>query len=330
MSLTAKHLDSGEFARDVLKGLSGQQKLLNPKYFYDTIGSALFEEITRQPEYYLTRIETAILHSFADRIVDVLENEVTIVELGSGNSVKTTILLESLLESKDALHYLPIDISPTTLQKTTKQLNRRFPGLEVTPIASQYETGLYRASVIITDTAHVPEHKLVLFLGSSIGNLEPQAAITFLNKVRTTLDPRDALLIGFDLVKDVSVLHAAYDDAAGVTARFNLNLLTRINRELDGEFHLDRFSHLSRFNESKERVEMHLESRERQSVFIHHLDQNFIFKKGETIHTENSYKYTPESIIGYAQASGFRVKEIFTDAQEWFALALFSIDRNAN
>ncbi len=324
-----KPFEGGEFARDVLEGLSAKQKHLKPKYFYDAAGSELFEEITRQPEYYLTRTETAILHSLADGIGDAMGDDVSLVELGSGSSVKTTILLESLLESQGAVHYLPIDISPTILKETADRLDRRFPSLEVTPIASQYEAGLSRASAIVAEEEHVPDRKLVLFLGSSIGNLEPEAAIAFLNGIRTRLDPDDALLIGFDLIKDVAILDAAYDDAAGVTARFNLNLLARINRELGGEFHLDRFSHSAFFNASEERVEMHLKSSELQRVPIRRLDQSFRFEEGETIHTENSYKYTRASIQGYARASGFRVKEIFTDEQELFALALFGIDGEA-
>lgn len=318
-------LDSREeFARDVAAGLGSQPKYLLPKYFYDARGSELFEAITRQPEYYPTRTEASILRGSAHSIAQLMGDTVSLVELGSGSSVKTTILLESLLESSNEVHYMPIDISPTILKETAQRLDRRYPELGVTPIASQYETGLAHASTLVGEDEGVPDRMLVLFLGSSVGNMEPGQAKAFLSSIRSQLEERDALLVGFDLLKEESVMTAAYNDAAGVTAEFNLNLLARINRELGGEFVLDEFSHCAFFNAAASRVEMHLVSRSAQTVPIRHLARDFRFEADETIHTENSYKYTSRSIEEYAEAAGFRVGELFTDEKNWFALALFS------
>ncbi len=228
-----------EFARDVLEGLARRPRMLSPKYFYDETGSDLFEEITRQPEYYLTRTEASLLRRWAPSISELVGDDVSLVELGSGSSAKTTILLESLLEKYRRLRYLPIDISESILHETASELDRRYPALEVTPIASQYESGLSRASVLIGEETGAGS-MLVLFLGSSIGNLEPEESIDFLARVRKKLGEKDRLLVGFDLVKADEILEAAYNDEAGVTARFNLNLLARINRELGGEFDLRR------------------------------------------------------------------------------------------
>ena len=314
----------GEFARDVEVGLESSPKFLYPKYFYDARGSELFETITRQPEYYPTRTEAAILRGSAPDIAELMGDTVSLVELGSGSSVKTTILLESLLESSDEVHYMPIDISPTILEETASRLDRHYPELDVTPIASQYETGLAKASTLVAEDEGVPDRMLVLFLGSSVGNMEPEQATEFLSSIRAQLEDRDALLVGFDLIKEESVLNAAYNDAAGVTAEFNLNVLARINRDLGGEFDLDRFSHRAFFNREASRVEMHLASGTAQDVPVSNLRRAFHFEPNETIHTENSYKYTRGSIEGHAEAAGFRVSELFTDQRNWFALALFS------
>jgi L-histidine Nalpha-methyltransferase len=314
-----------EFARDVLRGLSKRPRSLCPKYFYDETGSALFEEITRQPEYYLTRTEASLLSRWAPSISELVGSDVSLVELGSGSSAKTTILLESLLARYRRLRYLPIDISEAILQETANELDRRYPTLEVTPIASQYEPGLSRASVLVADEDGAgPGSMLVLFLGSSIGNMEPGESIEFLARVRRKLGTRDRLLVGFDLVKDDALLDAAYNDAAGVTARFNLNLLSRINRQLEGEFDLERFSHRAFFDRGESRIEMHLVSLARQEVPVRALDRSFAFEHGETIHTESSYKYTPTAIDDLAGSAGLTVASMFTDEKGWFALALLA------
>lgn len=311
------------FAKDVRRGLRSSPKFLLPKYFYDATGSDLFEAITRQPEYYLTRTEAELLRRRAPAIAKILGGNASVVELGSGSSVKTTILLESFLEHQDDLHYLPIDISRSMLRETADRLGRRYPELGVTPIASQYEPGLARASAIVAEETSVPDRMLVLFLGSSIGNLLPAEAESFLEGVHRQLEPKDALLIGFDLQKDEALLHAAYDDAAGVTARFNKNILARINRELGGTFDLDRFAHHARYDPELGRVEMHLVSDSRQQIAVAELEESFFFESGESIHTENSYKFTRPGIEELASASGFEVSELFTDDRGWFALALF-------
>jgi L-histidine Nalpha-methyltransferase len=322
--LQPRIIESGdEFARDVARGLETRPRVLSPKYFYDEIGSALFEDITRQPEYYLTRTEASLLRRWAPSISELVGSDVSLVELGSGSSVKTTILLESLLERYRRLRYLPIDISETILQETASELDRRYPALEVMPIASQYEAGLSRASVLVAEEDGARSGSmLVLFLGSSIGNMEPEESVDFLARLRRQLGFGDRLLVGFDLVKDEAILDAAYNDAAGVTARFNLNLLDRINRELGGEFDLDRFSHQALFNRERSRVEMHLRSSVEQEVLVKTLGRSFSFESGETIHTENSYKYTPTGIEELASAAGLAVAEIFTDEKRWFALTL--------
>jgi len=312
------------FAEDVATGLGKTPKSLPPKYFYDRTGSELFEEITRQPEYYLTRTEARLLRECAPSLSELMGEEVSLVELGSGSSAKTSILLESFLESSDDLHYLPIDISKTMLTQTADRLDERYPELDITPIASPYETGLKRASTLVAEDEQVPDRMLVLFLGSSIGNMEQHESLVFLQGLREHLEPKDAFLIGFDLQKDVSVLNAAYNDAAGVTERFNFNMLTRINNELGGEFELGQFTHDAFYNDAAGRIEMHLRSRARQEVTVAACERSFSFIRGETIHTESSYKYTVASIEELAELAGFRVRETFTDDRDWFALALFT------
>ena len=312
------------FARDVLVGLGTTPKSLKPKYFYDATGSELFEEITRQPEYYLTRTEAGLLRQYAPALSELMGKGVSVVELGSGSSAKTAILLESLLETSDGLHYLPIDISKTMLRQTADRLDARYPALDITPIASPYEAGLKRASTLVAEDGQVPDRMLVLFLGSSIGNMEHDESVQFLKSLREHLETRDAFLIGFDLQKDVAILNAAYNDAAGVTERFNFNVMARINTELGGEFDRQRFVHQAFYNEAAGRIEMHLRSQGRQEVAVAACQRSFAFAAEETIHTESSYKYTLASIERLAVSAGFRVRETFTDERHWFALSLFT------
>ncbi len=312
------------FAQQVRDGLGSTPKFLEPVYFYDKLGSELFEEITRQPEYYVTRTEAELLKRSAPDLAEAVGKNINLVELGSGSSAKTTIVLESFLETRDELHYLPIDVSRTMVTKTADWLDHRYPELSVTPIVSEYEPGLERASILVAEDTETPDRVLVMFLGSSIGNMEPKAARQFVHGLRGHLTSGDALLIGFDLQKDEAVLHAAYNDAAGVTERFNLNILTRINRELGGEFDLERFEHHAFYNRDQGRIEMHLRSQTAQDVRVAACDTTFHFAAGETIHTESSYKYVPEWIEALASDTGFRVQERFTDDNEWFSLALFA------
>lgn len=312
------------FAQDVRTGLSTRPKYLLAKYFYDKTGSELFEQITEQPEYYPTRTEASILKGHAPDIRDAVKGEVSLVELGSGSSNKTTILLDSFLEEQGRLPYLPIDISPRMLEQGVERLDSNYEGIATIPIASDYANGLHEANRIIDEKEHLPDRKLVLFLGSTIGNFEPPAARSFLQMIRERMRDGDGLLVGFDLQKDREILHAAYNDRAGVTARFNLNLLTRINRELGGTFDLEQFSHRAFYNDDKGRIELHLKSEEDQIVTIDHLDETYEFEKDETIHSESSYKFTLGLIDDYAQSSGFETEHVYTDDKKWFALALMA------
>ena len=324
MPLTFPDSHREAFAQDVVVGLGSTPKSLKPKYFYDATGSELFEEITRQPEYYLTRTEAGLLRQCAPALSNLVGKGVSVVELGSGSSAKTAILLESFLETSEELHYLPIDISKSMLRQTADRLDARYPALDVTPIASPYEAGLKRASTLVAADDQVPDRMLVLFLGSSIGNMEHDESVQFLKGLREHLEPKDAFLIGFDLQKDVAILNAAYNDAAGVTERFNFNILTRINTELEGEFDRKRFAHEAFYNVPAGRIEMHLRSNGRQEVAVAACQRSFSFANQETIHTESSYKYTLASIEGLAASAGFRVRETFTDEKDWFALSLFT------
>ncbi len=222
------------------------------------------------------------------------------------------------------MHYLPIDISPEILNESARQLQADFGGLATIPIASEFGKGLGRANWIISQKDKVPDRKLVLFLGSSIGNFETLDSQSFLRMVRDRMHREDAILVGFDLQKDHDVLNAAYNDKAGVTARFNLNILARINRELGGDFEIQHFSHRAFYNETKGRIEMHLVSDRPQEVALSRLKKSFTFSTDETIHTESSYKYTPELIENIARKSGLETKRLLFDENKWFCVALLT------
>ena len=303
-----------DIAAEVLQGLSRLNKSLPPKLFYDERGSALFEEITRLPEYYPTRTEASILKANADDICSRMGSDVAVSELGAGTATKTRILLNSLVRTQTKVDYFPLDVSHAALQQAQNELNAVYETVNVQPYVGDFE-----------DLSFLEDHeppRLVLYIGSSIGNLEQNDAINLLKNVATHLSPGDHLLLGVDLVKDREVLLAAYNDRAGVTAAFNKNVLARINRELDGNFDIDAFRHIAIWNESAARVEMHLESTHPQQIKIDALEQTWNFSKGERIHTENSYKYTRERLENLMRCSGFDVEHIWTDPQSWFAVAL--------
>ena len=310
------------FARDVDVGLASAQKRLLPQYFYDEHGSRLFERICSLPEYYLTRTEAGILAGRAQEIIDALgaSNILNIVELGSGTSTKTRILFRALLagDSKRLVRYYPIDISRTVLQDTANLLAGDFANLRVSEIMGDYESGMERACRLIQG-----RQKAIIFLGSSIGNLDPGETVSFLGKIRDNMNRgADTLLVGFDMEKDRRVLESAYDDQSGVTARFNLNILRRINEQLGGRFDLSSFEHRAFYNEADHRIEMHLVSRRKQSVRVEALGRTFEFKKGESIHTESSYKYSTERIESLAEKGGLLVKKHLLDEKKWFDLCL--------
>ncbi len=300
---------------DVLRGLSAEPKSLPPKLFYDAEGSRLFEGITRTPEYYPTRTERGILEEFAGEMVRAAGSNLTLVELGAGSAYKTRVLIRAILRRQLRLEFHPVDVSPAALKEAVASLNGDFPRLRVSPITADYTQHL-------PGLKSRPGRKLVLFIGSTIGNFEPDEARQFLERVRESLQPGDALLLGFDMVKEAKVLHAAYNDAAGITGQFNKNVLARINRELGADFDLNEFNHVAFWNARRSRIEMHLESRVDQEVWIGDLEQNFQFSFGERIHTENSYKFTPESIARLLRQSALKPENIWTDSQKWFSVAL--------
>jgi dimethylhistidine N-methyltransferase len=307
------------FASAVRAGLSSEPKTLPWPYFYDEEGSRLFESICKLPEYYLTRTEDAILRRDADAMVDCLdpcqdEQEATIVELGSGSAVKTQRLISAALNRYRRLHYVPIDVSPTALEDSARRLVRRFPSLRVTGYVADYRRGLER----ITAKAWGP--RLIVFLGSSLGNYELDAASDLLAMIAGTMCSDDRFLLGTDLAKDRSILEAAYDDSQGVTAAFNLNLLGRINRELGADFQVQAFQHRATYQPERERVEMYLVSKRRQTVRLSAAGLTVGFAEGEPIHTESSHKYTPETLGKLANAAGLVEEAAWIDQQGWFRL----------
>jgi dimethylhistidine N-methyltransferase len=302
-------------AEEVLSGLSARPRRLPPKFFYDAAGSHLFEQITETPEYYPTRTERAILTDYAGEIISQAGNNLTLVELGAGSASKTQVLIKALLRRQLRADFYPVDVSSSALQGALTTLNGHFPRLRVSPIVADYTHQ-------IPDLNVLPGRKLVLFIGSTIGNFEPDEAMAFLKSVHRSLQPGDALLIGFDLIKDAGVLHAAYNDARGVTAAFNKNMLVRINRELGGSFDLDAFEHVALWNQRKSRIEMHLESTREQAVWVQDLGRSFHFEQGERIHTENSYKFNTASMRRLLRRSGFKLEKSWTDEKGWFGEVL--------
>ena len=302
-------------AEDVLRGLSAEPKRLPPKLFYNAAGSRLFEAITRTPEYYPTCTERKILEQFAAEIVREAGSNLTLVELGAGSASKTRVLIRTILRRQLRLEFHPVDVSPTALKQAVASLNGDFPRLHVSPIAADYSHHL-------PDLKSRPGRKLVLFIGSTIGNFEPEEAREFLERLAGSLHPGDALLLGFDMVKDAQLLNAAYNDASRITEKFNKNVLARINRELGADFDLDDFKHVAFWNAHNSRIEMHLESRVDQEVWISDLGRKFQLCFGERIHTENSYKFTPESIARLLRKSGLTLEKAWSDANRWFSVVL--------
>jgi dimethylhistidine N-methyltransferase len=304
-------------------GLSSPKRTLPPWLFYDEAGSQLFEQITQLPEYYLTRTERALFEQHADAILLDLIAPVTIVELGAGTATKTGILLEAATRFQQGVLYQPIDVSPSALAEA-ETLPEHIPGLTVQPQVANYVTERYRIQ-------REPDRKvLALYIGSSIGNFSPAEARAILANLRAQLQPGDALLLGTDLApgkrKSVEQLLAAYDDASGVTAAFNLNILNRLNRDLGAGFDLDRFTHEARWNAAASRIEMHLVSTCTQTVTLPTNSAGpaltLRFAPGESIHTENSYKFTAETVAALLAPSGFASTATLTDPDCLFAVTL--------
>lgn len=298
------------FLDDVLTGLARPQKTLPPKYFYDARGCELFESICTLPEYYPTRTELALMREHAAAMAKFLGPDCQLIEFGSGSSTKTRILIEQLQPPL----YVPIDIAGEAIKAAAAGLAQAFPWLNINGVCADYTRPL-----TLPEFVGVPIHrKSVYFPGSTIGNFTPQEAIEFLQLARRMVGPGGALLIGVDLKKDKGVLDAAYDDAAGVTAAFNLNLLARINRELGGDFQLRRFRHKAFYDEAKGRIEMHLESLAAQLVHVG--GERFRFGAGETIHTEISCKYSIEEFQAVAHRAGFAPGQTWVDAAKLFSV----------
>ncbi len=302
-------------ADEVFEGLTRTPKSLPPKLFYDAAGSALFEEITRLPEYYLTRTERCILEMHAAEIARALQPGTSVAELGAGNGEKTGVLLAALGRRNLRVNYFPVELSQSAVAQAKQQLEAQFDFLRVHPVVADFCANLHFLR-------QVPPPRLVLYIGSSIGNLDTTDAEVLLRSVRAELAPGDALLLGIDLAKDAPLLLAAYDDPQGVTARFNLNLLARINRELGGRFDLESFRHVALWNPEQSRMEMYLESKREQQVRIDLLGLTLGFAAGERIHTENSHKYTIEAGRAMLEQAGFAVERTFTDDWCWFAVHL--------
>jgi dimethylhistidine N-methyltransferase len=305
------------FAEDVAAGLGSSPKRLPCVYFYDYQGSLLFEEICALPEYYLTRAEARILQSCSEEIISHVPPDSVLVELGSGSCVKTRYLIEGLLARYTRLTYSPIDVSQKMLKQSSMSLLKAYDDLEVIAVAAEYGEGLQRLDM------RSDRPKFILWLGSSIGNFDMDEAADFVKNLLGSMSPEDRLLIGFDLEKERGILERAYDDPGGVTARFNLNLLRRINRELGGEFDLAGFTHEAVYNENKMRIEMYIVSSVDQDVRIAALGTSFHFSRGERIHTENSHKFTSETIGRLAERAGLKVIDQWYDDEKYFSLAMF-------
>jgi len=301
------------FAEDVRKGLSAQPKRFLPKYFYDELGSQLFEAICLLPEYYLTRAENEILQRYSDQIVAAVDGHKTLLEMGSGSASKTRLLIEALLRRQPELLFMPVDISATALESGSRILLQSYPRLKIEAFAADYFAGL-------AELGKKPRARtLALFLGSNISNFDIEEAHGFLRALRKVLKEGDALLLGADLKKDPAILEAAYNDALGVTSAFNLNVLARINRELDGTFDLHSFQHKAFYNSEMGRIEIYIESVVNQRVLIRKLDLEIDFAAGELIHTENSYKYDITGIEQLATATGFKLSRTWLDSLERFS-----------
>lgn len=309
-------------SREVRRGLIARPRSLSPWMLYDAEGSALFERITNLPEYYPTRTERAILAEYADEIVARVQGDTRMplrfVELGAGTALKTHILLEAALRLSDDVVYVPVDVCPDSLELACENVARSLPEVCLKPIVRNYVTHPLELEPFNGIT-------LALYIGTSIGNFSPDQAQLILRDLGSQLQAGDALLLGTDMVKDESTLLAAYDDSQGITAAFNLNILHRLNRELGADFETGGFRHRAVWNSIESRMEMHLESTQEQYVTIEHAGLDLHLKADETIHTENSYKFTDQSIQGLLHASGYGVRGTWADSRGWYSLTLASL-----
>lgn len=308
--LTEHRTRAADDLRQIIDGLSAEQKWLSPKFFYDERGSQLFEDITELPEYYLTQTELGIMEEQVGDMAERIGPQASLIEFGSGSSLKTRMLLAAMHEPAV---YVPVDISRELLVASAEALNDEFPALEVLPVVADFTQPFDLPSPKV-----MPKRNIVYFPGSTIGNFEPDDALALLRVMHHEAQEDGALLIGVDLQKDPEVLEAAYNDSRGVTAEFNLNMLRRLNNDFGADFDLDSFRHRAFWNAQAGRIEMHLESLQAQTVNVGR--HRFDFEKGETIHTENSHKFTLDNFRRMAEQAGFEVAKVWTDEREWFSV----------
>lgn len=309
IDFSASPVIDGDFATAVIAGLSRARKILPCRYFYDARGSQLFEQITRLPEYYPSRAETAILAAYAAEMTEGVPADSVLIEFGSGSSHKTEVLLAA---SPMLTAYVPVDVSASAIAQAVARLFWRFPALTVRPIVGDFS----RPVKVSHDLAR--RHRIGFFPGSTIGNLTPPEAVELLATMRKAISPGGRMIVGIDVKKEPRRLVAAYDDAAGVTAAFNLNLLERINRELDGSFELAAFRHRAVYDPREGRIEMHLVSTRAQQACV--AGRNFCFAAGESIHTESSYKYAIRQFRDVARSAGWRPRRVWTDGDGLFSV----------
>ena len=307
--------DTGTAGEDVIAGLSAQPKSLPSKYFYDERGSQLFEQICELPEYYPTRTETAIFEAYSDAIA-CITGPCEIAELGSGSATKTRILLTAYRQANHPLRYVPIDVSGTMLEASARQLLKEYPELSIHGLVSTYESAL-----ISLPPTQLPA-RMLCFIGSTLGNLQPQECEQFLASISHTIRPKDYFLLGLDLQKEISVLEAAYNDSQEITAAFNLNMLRHLNDRFEGDFDLGGFAHVARYNTQQQQIEMHLKSLKAQTIHLEALGVTAKFEAGELLLSEISRKFDLQEISQTLRQQQLPVLEAFTDQNSWFGLLL--------
>jgi L-histidine N-alpha-methyltransferase len=306
-----------EIILEIFTGLSAGQKYISSRFFYDKAGSALFEEITKLSEYYPTRTEKTILRQAASEIIPAERNPI-IVELGSGDCSKISILLDALAERDfDSIHYFPVDISEAAILESAECLTQRYPEINIHGLLADFMKHL--------DVLPGEGKRMICFFGSTLGNFTLKQAIWYIKKIRELMHPGDSLILGLDMVKDVEIIESAYNDKKGVTAAFNKNILNVINRIAKTNFTPEYFDHQAFYNPEKDRIEMHLVARRQMEVSSLYRRENFILDKGETIHTENSHKFSHDYILQLAATSGLSIKNIHTDQNNWFSVVHFKL-----
>ena len=300
---------------EITEGLAAEQKYISSKFFYNDLGSKLFEDITRLPEYYPTRTEKSILHEVAPKISKGLKN-IKIVELGSGDCSKISIILDAIpAENMDSVQYIPVDVSHAAIMKSACVLAKKYPDITIHGVLSDFMNHLD----FIPDNSN----RLICFFGSTLGNLTRVESIRFLSGLKKLMNPGDQLLLGLDMVKDIKTLENAYNDSKGITAAFNKNILNVVNLYAKTNFNTGWFEHMAFYEESKARIEMHLKALRNIEMSSPYMSDTIRIKKGETIHTENSHKYTRQHIEYFTLNSGLKIKDIYTDNNQWFSVVHF-------